>query len=185
MKSPINFYFAGKIKAHCWRHTLVDGLRDYGNHCEAYCCGFMEGAINGVHNYVGPFFIGCDHSCSHVSGHHGMHRGCETGCQTPGRAAAFHNCISNIYHADVVFAWIDSRECYGTIAEIGMAYGLKKIISIGVTHSLGAHRDFDRDLWFMLKMSTLGIVYAANAKAAFKEVLPKIEAFGCRETVHN
>jgi len=183
MKDPINSYFAGKITANCWRHTLVDGFKCYDN--ESLCQGFIKSAINGVHNYVGPFFIRCDHSCSHVSGHHGMHEGCSGGEIPSGRAVAFHNCISNIHHADVVFAWIDSCDCYGTIAEVGMAFGLGKLISIGVSHSLGAQKDFDRDLWFLLKMSTLGIVYAKDAKAAFNQVLPKIETFGCREAVRN
>ena len=59
------------------------------------------------------------------------------------RAPIVHDlCAKAIQSSDLVFAWIDSPDCYGTIAEIGYAAALGKTIWIA-----GPRRY--RDLWFV------------------------------------
>lgn len=45
--------------------------------------------------------------------------------------------------SDMVFAWIDSPDCYGTLIEIGYAIGLGKVVRVGMKNSA----DLDQ-LWF-------------------------------------
>lgn len=56
-------------------------------------------------------------------------------------------CTQAIHRADLVFAWIDDPTCYGTIAEIGMAYEKDKIIWVA-----GPRRY--RDLSFVYAMAS-------------------------------
>ena len=51
-----------------------------------------------------------------------------------------------IRKADLVFAWIDSLDCYGTIVEIGYAHGRQKKIVI-------AGPEFYKDLWFVYQFA--------------------------------
>src|SRR6185312_10841425 len=74
----VKIYLAGKIKEHCWRHSLVDGLID-AHWCDDQPFGFvdecpvLERAIFGEHDYVGPFFrpFGC-HGEFHGKTSHGL-----------------------------------------------------------------------------------------------------------------
>lgn len=50
--------------------------------------------------------------------------------------------------SDMVFAWIDSPDCYGTLIEIGYAIGLGKVVRVGMKESA----DLDQ-LWFTRYLS--------------------------------
>lgn len=50
-------------------------------------------------------------------------------------------CLEQIKNADLLFAWIDSREAFATLAEIGYAVGLGKTVVI-------ATPNVDHELWF-------------------------------------
>lgn len=53
--------------------------------------------------------------------------------------------------SDVVFAWIDCLDCFGTLAEVGLAFGLNKSIIIGGPEEY-------RDLWFVYEMSAFNFL---------------------------
>jgi len=59
------------------------------------------------------------------------------------------NSLIGIRHADVVFAYLDDTECYGTLVEIGFAYAHGKPIYIGKPQSLTTS-----ELWFAEQCAT-------------------------------
>lgn len=146
----LRIYLAGKIQKNCWRHTIVDGLRcadgleQSSGTCPVGCELVMpqkwvelKKSVFGIHHYVGPFFQSCNHGCYHVDSSHGLlveHKGVVSLCR---RAIA---------DATLVFAWIDSPDCFGTIAELGFAAALGKRIWI-------AGRERFPDLWFVYELA--------------------------------
>jgi hypothetical protein len=57
------------------------------------------------------------------------------------------NCCNAIKRSDLVFAWIDANDCYGTVAELGYAKALGKEVWIA------GPRRF-RDMWLVYEMNT-------------------------------
>jgi len=106
-------YFAGKIAPNCWRHDLVDTLR---------AAGPSDGPINcGSFIYNGPFFISCDHKCHHGEASHGvLGIGCEVDFNET-RRTVFKRNQAALKASDVIFAYIDASDCYGTLIELGWA----------------------------------------------------------------
>lgn len=174
----MKIYLAGKIRANCWRHTIVDGLR-YVFHdaeIEKVAGGFpvLKRAIFDTHDYVGPFFMSCDHGCYHKDSGHGIGawdsesggHGTPYGCsphddELPRRSRVVQMCLDAIDRADLVFAWIDDPTCYGTLAELGYAIGKGKRVWVvfdeaeddGVPYRLGGDGDealsLSANLWFV------------------------------------
>lgn len=68
---------------------------------------------------------------------------------------------------DLFFAWIDSTDCFGTIAEIGMAHGMGKPIALGTSSSL------HDSMWFVGQCATF-TTWADNPNQALERSL---EAF--------
>lgn len=128
-------------------------------------------AVFGEHDYVGPFFVSCDHQCYHGSNTHGsrssvadlyaleekLHTELHAVCPNPyktAHVASLHSskkimqlCTQAINIATLVFAWIEDKEAYGTIAELGYAYARGKTIVIA------GPREPLPDLWFVYQMA--------------------------------
>lgn len=157
------FYLAGKVSKNCWRHSIVRDLRgaEILADAEFYNSYILKNAIFGVFDYVGPYFICCDHGCCHRKGHHGRHNGCEN--DRSGRSLAFSLCMQQIRRCDILFAWINSHDCYGTIAEIGYAHALGKKIYI----ALDRKRD---EMWFCKSMASDAPLIAPSALDAFQQM---------------
>lgn len=168
-----NIYLAGKIESRDWRHDIVTDLREKSPLRGE--CGYIfngaespwpvqKNAIFGQYHYTGPYFVTDVHGSSflyHGEGTHGLqsrealridndflinqyvHGESYEGI--PYRTILVR-CTQAICHSDLVFAWIDDLTCYGTIAEIGMAYQEDKIIWIA-----GPRRY--RDLEFVYQMA--------------------------------
>jgi hypothetical protein len=138
-KSPARIYLAGKIAKHDWRHDLVAGLRG-AEHKDGPldCRAFI---------YVGPFFVACDHGCRHGPGTHGVAgNGCDGVPIT--RAEVFARNQALIASADLVFAYIDAPECYGTMVEIGWAF------RAGIPIYLHFAPDIDHaEFWYVARMA--------------------------------
>jgi hypothetical protein len=114
----------------------------------------FECDVNANLTITGPFFIACDHGCYHGRGNHGVGAddsgghfggGCLGNFFT--RSQIFDICKSQIDKAEIVFAYINSHDCYGTIAEIGYAYASGKDIFI-----LFNDLDVVDDMWFVSYM---------------------------------
>lgn len=149
-------YLAGKISKGDWRQGVVSGLDGYGDQASGDSpWPVLKSAICGEHDYTGPYFIGCDHGCFHGADTHGV--GAYGGLleatgvdQAPGahcsgipsqRKDVRANCMKAIAESDVVFAWLDSLDAFGTLVEIGAAHALNKTIII-------AGPAVYHDLWF-------------------------------------
>lgn len=158
---PLSIYLAGKISKGDWRGSVVDKI-ELPN---VFSCPSGDGydqvralpgwperkkAIEGTHTYVGPYFAGCDHGCFHGDDQHGLAAGGVYECDMNGHESrsigvkdiVHEFCLRAIDRADVVFAWVDSIDCYGTIVEIGYAKAKGKRIWVA------GPRRF-RDMWFV------------------------------------
>lgn len=171
-KWPLFIYLAGKVGPKCWRREIVgDSLARWDrspNDCpwqmsdEDGNAGIapmddwpiLMGAIFGQHAYTGPFFIDClagNHckgQCWYGDDNHGI-GATEKTTEGHGLTVARmipHLCAGAIGASDVLFACVDSPDCYGTIAEIGYAKALGKLVWIG------GPRMF-RDMWFIYEMA--------------------------------
>jgi len=143
-----NIYLAGKIRKHCWRHGLVSGLRNHTwNDGELPQENFV---------YVGPFFVGCDHGCFHGESTHGVVATSEsTACEGRDVLAEFNGhrleitnlCLGAIVKADLLFCYIDSNDCFGTIFEIGYAFAHN--VPIVIVFKPGIASETNNDFWFL------------------------------------
>lgn len=153
-------YLAGKIRKHCWRHRLIHGLR---NHT------WDDGPFpQGDFVYIGPFFVGCDHGCFHNENSHGAIavRGPNL---CPGRyenadfdaphVEVANLCLGTINKADLLFCYLDSDDCYGTLVEIG--YALAHCIPVVIVFAPGIATAINNDFWFACAKSSQ-VIYDVN-----------------------
>jgi hypothetical protein len=164
-------YLAGKIGKNDWRHRVVvevgldpplDADAEWPVR-DLYLPAEGQEAERWF-SYVGPYFIRCDHGCAHQDDFHGN---APSGCSGPAfvhdpsvdasaddpverlRRTVWRRCLTAIDQADVVYAWIDSNDCHGTLIELGFACGLGKPIIIGVADDLADPP------WFALQTATM------------------------------
>ena len=148
-------YLAGKIEANCWRHALVPQLSGWRKREK----NVLETVAKDVF-YTGPQFSCMGHFLNHGPTIHGhievadIHR--------KGHDPYLHGQIvlnrskDAIKQADIVFAYIDSFDCYGTIAEIGFAHALGKTIFIvyPINFNFEWNEETQRnELWFIEEMA--------------------------------
>lgn len=149
-------YLAGKIRKHCWRHKLVYDIRNHS---------WSDGPLDQrLFSCVGPFFVSCDHGCFHNTNSHGRIaiRG-DNLC--PGRsfkadfdaphAEVVALCLDAVRKADLVFCYIDSADCFGTLIELGyaIAHGIPFVIAFAPGIASAENNDFwfgcTKALWIM------------------------------------
>jgi hypothetical protein len=142
----MRIYLAGKITKRGWRFDLVDGLRSARDWRDSF--PVLRNAIFGEHDYVGPFFIACDHGCYHGETSHGVgldrEQNCGVGSPDLDRTTVVNLCFRSILSADLVFAWLDSKSAYGTLVEIGYALGQGKPVYVCFAPDL----TIPQDMWF-------------------------------------
>jgi hypothetical protein len=125
--SPKRIYAAGKISRGDWRNALVD-VDVSGN--DSYMPWPHRRLTGSQHLYTGPYFTpGGGHGLSHGTNTHGsadIYNPHESGMGLEDESARkiFSKCLQAIQACDIFFAWIDSPDCYGTLAEIGFAHGI-------------------------------------------------------------
>ena len=228
LRWPTSIYLAGKISQTDWRKDISeyccrfhqdcpDKVNDYfGQEVPDLAGTFLDeddyefpvikNAINGIHSYVGPYFIDCsmtkkgckncegdggdDCSCCRCNGDMDRHGACcshpcncirgdgdcffgddshglaATGvfrldhdCMPPVADKVHSLCLKAVERCDLLFAWIDSPDCFGTITEIGYASSLGKVIWIA-----GPKRF--RDMWFVYKMADWVDFHPTNGAAS-------------------
>jgi hypothetical protein len=154
-------YFAGKIRKSCWRHGLVSGLRDHH-----WSLGPL---VQKNFICIGPFFISCDHGCYHQGNTHGTSNPQLGACPPDvnyGPPQVAELCRQKVSEADLVFCFIDSLDCYGTIAEIERAhvFGIPVVIAFAPDIAEPEKNDF----WFISQRATK--VYFDITEAELPEI---------------
>jgi hypothetical protein len=144
----ITIYLAGKISKNDWRHKLVPELHDspLNESVPVTESPIVENGIAPGLHYSGPHFVGCDHGCFHGAGTHGaIDDGKNCGSGTPAaipykdRHLVAFACLWQIRRSNIVFAWIEAADAYGTLVEIGVATGLRKTIWLGGPERIPEH----------------------------------------------
>lgn len=150
-------YIAGKIGPNDFRHDIVPSLRGHTwQDGPLECRNFI---------YTGPFFVSCSHRCAHTAGSHGAGRidgeGCEIGYVT--QEEIYRSNQAAIDASDVVFAYIDGIECYGTQFEIGWAAKAGKPIYVCLSPEMDR-----REFWYGLQAAR-----RVRERIVSREDLPK------------
>lgn len=169
-------YLAGKItpdsrQGRDWRFEVVRGLDASLGYAppRSKAWPILPGAIFERFDYVGPFFTDlsdcwgghggglCFPHATNVSQMPGWKHGGDTPYM---REIVVQRCLHAIDSADLVFAWIDTLDCYGTLFELGYARALGKRLAVcfasgdfyrGTVETLAEDsqpRDPLYDLWF-------------------------------------
>lgn len=151
MQEKPTIYIAGKIAQHDWRGKLVRGVELYTDDEELLFDPNYR-IDQGAFYYGGPFFVACDHCCAHGHANHGVGASGDAGCMsgfwgnensTPRRVFKVNR--QRVARADIVFAYIDQLDCFGTMIELGMAAELGKDIAVCFDPQLS--RSHIRDFW--------------------------------------
>lgn len=154
----VKVYLAGKVTNNNWREavyndkiTVVEkGHRsrikgetiDSDSYDEYYDSEYDAGDFI----VTGPHSIGCDHGCYHLGKHAAAEVDWENLKLT--KDDVISACCHQIDKSNVLFAYIDSCDCCGTIAEIGYAKAKGKYIFI-----LFKNKRLKKKLWFVDSMA--------------------------------
>lgn len=177
----MKIYLAGKIGKGDFRHQIIDyridGSDDLygGGDCESKLqWDPIERALFG-HDYVGPFFIACDHAGAHGVSTHGVGLGkgetedLEMGACCPDlfvehRGHVANRCLRSIESADLLVAWLEDKTAFGTLVELGFAKGMRSSGRgpVIVTASTSESLLIGGDMWFATALSDKSFV-APNA----------------------
>lgn len=171
-------YLAGKISKNDWR-TALDGYRAFSmeafyvvdneneknENAHEFETYFGELPVISKFPYIevtGPFFLSCDHGCYHGDSTHGVGAtfdktktiithgvgGCEGIVFSQDEVADI--CKNQIRRADMVFAYINSSDCFGTLFEIGYAAGIGKPVTV-----LFENHALQESMWFIKKCADI------------------------------
>ncbi len=184
-----NIYMAGKIRKGDWREVFIPNMRKIGSSLydqlgNAYFEWPIERMGNG-HYYTGPYFVACDHGCFHGPNQHGAGARDDNNCYGGGiantRKMVYGACRTAMIMSNTIFAWIDSPDCYGTIAELGIAageYGKKVDIWIA------GPQEFD-DLWFVYNLAGDTTFSYDNPEGALDYFLRRHDPIDYREYIRS
>ena len=152
----IKVYYAGKIsKYDDWRDEIVGNRGGKEENPSIYTSDYH----NRKFQYAGPYFIACDHGCYHGRNSHGVGANaerkskyfddCSTDCnENYSQIKALRKCKEWIDNSDVMFCYIDSTDCYGTLVEVGYAASKHIPIYLLINKDKLTSVEF-RDLWFV------------------------------------
>ena len=185
-----SFYLAGKITGAGWRGEIVDDWA-YENHSRAYLesgVGDSEGkewrrvacaaeSVSGVFiDYTGPWWFDPNGGC-HTEAmtclpphayaaedydKHGMPCGVSDEARGFAEITVSYRVKRAVADADLLFAWIDSDDCLGTMLEIGMASAKGKLIVVASPPTFDA-----RETWLARSVADV-CVLAHSAGDAWK-----------------
>lgn len=130
-----------------------------------------------LHDYVGPYrttYPGDD--SKHEGYFHGSSWIGSHGEMDPAdQRVIMANCLHAICRADLIFAYINTPDCFGTLAEIGFARALSRYVHVFIEDD--AHWDAE-DYWFVSLMANQSEVNWSNEyhegksiDAAFRDAL--------------
>jgi len=169
LRESTRFYLAGKMRRYDedWRCDLVAGktfFEDIDDYRRSH--SDLQLMIGG-HRFMGPYgldeeYFGHGVGEGHITENVQMEHGQEIGIASDSvRQIVFDTCKKQIASCGIVFAWIDSTDCHGTIAEIGFAYAIGKKIWIGFSPDVPFG-----DFWFVRQMAEK-VCISDSAQSAF------------------
>lgn len=145
-----SFYAVGKIAKNGWRDAFDIAMpNDWGEYVGAAPATTQFGF-----DYLGPFFIRCDHGCTHRTESHGTYSNCQAGSDEFRPKAVFRRSERQIQRAGFVLVWAGIAEdaldtAYGSLVEVGIAHALNKPILL-VHHPEADLRPF----WFAVETAS-------------------------------
>ena len=170
----IKVYLAGKISKNGWRGQLFENLHNDDDGSDR-----NNLSANGYFAYAGPYFIPGEHGCNyHGANTHG--RGADGDSEkwwvpSSTKEIVVEKCLAWIDKSDVMFAYIDSVDAYGTLTEIGYAMG--KQIPIFVAISDEIDDEFVKDAWFFRYMATVNC-FTSSIDVAWNEFTAWVKHYG-------
>jgi len=148
----LSVYLAGKISnQNSWRHKYLSQWMvhsEIDNEWEVIKNGVQvrpNGGAVYLFDYCGPFFISTGGHGQIDDGENCHGRGEELSIETC--RDTFTKCVKAIQKCDVFVAWIDSTDCHGTLAEIGIAWALGKTMLLAYPHPQSQIVNL-MDIWF-------------------------------------
>ena len=166
----MRIYLAGKVEeGGGWRrnvcqaqHLSVDNGTDYQRgDVLPTTWPIRHGVVLGDHALTGPYYARCfSHGTELMEGVHGADPCCPIDRQAVEKEIVTL-CFGAIKQADLLFAWIDSLDCYGTLAEIGYAKGVGVLTAVGVSPGLPS------DAWFVEAMVDVAVRAASPREALY------------------
>jgi nucleoside 2-deoxyribosyltransferase len=153
-----------------WRYSIAPGLKNWLARGSKMSCSFEKYAdselasleLLGGHDYSGPYYEVRyqQHGCYDLGETNHAQSSDDSARRT------FRACCSNIANSDVVFAWIEDFDCFGTLWELGFAFGQGIPVFVATPETKPA----PDDLWFSFQ-SARAIVKNDSPKAAFESFL--------------
>lgn len=150
-------YLAGQITKNWWRNALTDMeymnvnetrtpfVNVYNENKDEY---FYSTYDCGNFIVTGPHAVGCDHRCYHDFLHAANGYCLGSGDVFVTKKEICDACCDQIKRADLLFAYIESEDAFGTFSEIGVARGFGKYI-----HILFQTKKLAQKLWFLSVMA--------------------------------
>lgn len=120
----------------------------------------IRGIVLGAHDYVGPFRSRMRRIPSEYKGtQHGSDgRGCGDKLDGSEQSLLVALCRGAIFRSDIVFAYVNSFDSFGTFAEIGYAAALNKTVTVVEREDCVQ----DDSLWFIRQLAQHRYVYSAT-----------------------
>jgi len=181
-----SFYLAGKITGTTWRDSIVPGWSKE-NHSMTYHEAVLEPQWRGDHewdpvlvevseeladiSYLGPWWCelaGESGGHGHVLCMSGPHASISPDLETTNaEKEEVRADVSILVHrailgSDLIFAWVDSEDCFGTVFELGLAEGIGKTIVFASPPSFDAS-----ELWLSSRFAHYRVL-APSPLAAWK-----------------
>lgn len=116
-----------------------------------------SGGLRGGHDYLGPYRQGprggddvarTDPVWRNTGRFHGTLGTGNHGCPDGWTDIVIRECRRTIAAADVVFAYVNTMDAYGTLAELGYAAGLGRFVALVVLRAPHESLEGHDDLWF-------------------------------------
>ncbi len=167
-----SFYLAGRLSNPNWRSKIIGNWESAcsSNYKDGSCDHWTDkemsfpvtrGSRKHYINYNGPFFAeitsGITINENYGSNGHGGYN------LLSDNELVSTSCRNAIEKSDLFFAWVDSRDCFGTLVEIGYAAARKdKVIVIATSV-------FDDELWFAYSMANI-LLFESNPSSAWENL---------------
>lgn len=190
-------YLAGKITGEGWRGEIVDGwsiqrgspftwdaVVDSAGEEWVVAEAAIDAARGAKLDYVGPWWSDLGELCGHVSASgctephaygyewrdfHGRKEPVDAKKREQSARLVTKNVQAAVCKCDLLFAWINSDDCFGTIFEIGMAVSMKKTVVIATPPSFECGQ-----MWLPRRFAAITLL-ADTAGGAWRQLWQQVE----------